>query len=297
MAVWYFGKPDIPLRSLVISFGALAVPVAATFWFPESSSDYELLLWLLALVPAFLLAYYRGWVGVALAMLIGMVVLSGVQVAVIVFDIQTNWILLLAVIVAYIAIGLAVGLVSELLHQERARAERLALIDDLTEVPNRRLADIFLEKEFAAARRGRPLTVVLFDIDRFKGYNDRFGHAAGDDALRRFVDVLGARTRTMDLCARYGGEEFIAVLSGATAEAGVRFAEAVRTALVAAEGGRPFTVSAGVAEYAGGMELHADLVEAADLALYQAKEAGRDRVCTFSGERGPTAGPGDIAAG
>ena len=294
MAVWYFGKPDIPLRSLMISFGALAVPVMATFWFPESSSDYELLLWLLALVPAFLLAYYRGWVGVALAMLVGMVVLAGVQVAVIAFDIQTNWVLLLAVIVAYISIGLAVGLVSELLHQERARAERLALIDDLTEVPNRRLADLFLEKEFAAASRGRPLTVILFDIDRFKRYNDRFGHSAGDDALRHFVAVLAARTRTMDLCARYGGEEFIAILSGATAEAGVRFAEAVRTELANGESNRPFTVSAGVAEYAREMKDHTDLVEAADLALYQAKEAGRDRICTFSGER-PPAVPADTA--
>ena len=297
MAVWYFGKPDIPLRSLVISFGALAVPVMATFWFPESSSDYELLLWLLALVPAFLLAYYRGWAGVALAMLVGMVVLAGVQVAVIAFDIRTNWILLLAVIMAYIAIGLAVGLVSELLHQERARAERLALIDDLTEIPNRRLADIFLEKEFAAASRGRPLTVILFDIDRFKDFNDRLGHAAGDEALRRFVDVLGARTRTMDLCARYGGEEFIAVLSGATAEAGVRFAEAVRAALAAAETVRPFTVSAGVAEYQRGMERYTDLVEAADLALYQAKEAGRDRTSAFRGGTAPEPAPGDVVAG
>ncbi|MFO7892320.1 MAG: GGDEF domain-containing protein [Longimicrobiales bacterium] len=281
MAVWYFGKPEIPLRSLVISFGALAVPVVATFWFPESSADYELLLWLLALVPAFLLAYYRGWVGVAVAMLVGMVVLSAVQVAVIAFDIQTDWVLLLAVLVAYISIGLGVGLVSELLHQERARAERLALLDDLTEVPNRRLAEIFLEKEFAAAQRGRPLTVVLFDLDRFKDYNDRFGHAAGDEALRAFVRILQARTRTMDLSARYGGEEFIAVLSGGGLESGVRFAEAVRSALATSDGARPFTVSAGVAEYARSMESYSDLVAAADAALYEAKAGGRDRVESF----------------
>jgi diguanylate cyclase (GGDEF)-like protein len=281
MAVWYFGKPDIPIRSLVISFGALLVPVVATFWFPETATDYELLLWLLALVPAFLLAYYRGWVGVAVAMLIGMVVLAAVQVLVIVFGVSTNWVLLLAVLVAYIAIGLGVGLVSELLHNERARAERLALLDDLTEVPNRRLADLFLEKEFAAARRGRALTVVLFDLDHFKHYNDRWGHSAGDEALRTFVDVLRGRTRTMDLSARYGGEEFIAVLSGGGAESGVRFAEAVRSALAVLDGARPFTVSAGVAEYTRDMERYTDLVEAADAALYQAKEDGRDRVRTY----------------
>lgn len=285
MAVWYFGKPEIPLRSLVISFGALAVPVVSTFWFPESSSNYELLLWLLALVPAFLLAYYRGWVGVAVAMLVGMVVLAAVQVAVIAFGVTTNWVLLLAVVVAYIAIGLAVGMVSELLHQERARAERLALLDELTEVPNRRLADLFLEKEFAAASRGRPLTVILFDIDHFKRYNDQYGHAAGDEALQRFVGILRSRTRTMDLSARYGGEEFIAVLSGGKADSGVRFAEAVRDALATADGPRPFTVSAGVAEFDRTMEQFTDLVQAADRALYEAKETGRDRVCTFTDRR------------
>lgn len=278
MAVWYFGKPEIPLRSLVISFGALAVPVAGTFWFPEASTEYELLLWLLALVPAFLLAYYRGWVGVAVAMLVGMVVLAMVQVAVIAFDVTTNWIMLLAVVVAYISIGLAVGVVSELLHQERARAERLALLDDLTEMPNRRLADLFLQKEFAAAERGRPLTVILFDIDRFKDYNDEYGHAAGDEALRAFVDMLRSRTRAMDLSARYGGEEFITVLSGARTESGIRFAEAVRSTLADVDGVRPFTVSAGVAEYTRDMEAFDELVAAADRAMYEAKKAGRNQV-------------------
>lgn len=278
MAVWYFGKPVIPLRALILSFGALAVPVLATFRFQAAAADYELLLWLLALVPAFLLAYYRGWNGVAVAMLVGMAVLSMVQVAVVVFAIRTDWVLLLAVVVAYIAIGLTVGIVSELLHQERARAERLALIDDLTGIPNRRLADLFLAKEFAAAERGRDLAVILFDIDRFKDFNDRHGHAAGDEALRVFVRVLQSRTRQMDLSARYGGEEFIAVLSGGGAQGGVRFAEEVREALQDRASPAHFTVSAGVATYGPDMEGPADLVAAADRALYRAKADGRDRV-------------------
>ena len=278
MAVWYFGKPDIPISALTLSFSALLVPVIATFWFPETAGEYEPLLWLLALVPAFLLAYYRGWNGVAVAMLVGMVVLSVVQILVIALDIRTNWVLLLSVVAAYISIGLSIGLVSELLHQERARAERLALQDDLTAVPNRRLADLFLDKEFAAAQRGRALTVVLFDIDQFKEYNDRNGHAVGDDALRAFVEVLAARTRRMDLSARYGGEEFITVLSGATAEPALRFAESIRQGLGELSGIPPFTVSAGVAEYNDGMDSIRDLVDAADRALYRAKSQGRDRV-------------------
>ncbi len=278
MAIWYFGKPEIPLRALTLSFGALVVPVMATFWFPETSGDYELLLWLLALVPAFLLAYYRGWNGVAVAMLAGMVVLALVQVLVITFEIPTNWVLLLAVIAAYISIGLSIGLVSELLHQERARAERLALQDDLTDIPNRRLADLFLEKEFAAAQRGRELAVVLFDLDGFKGYNDRHGHAAGDEALRVFVDILRSRTRRMDLSARYGGEEFITILSGAGLDPAVRFAESIRQTLEGMTRVPAFTVSGGVAVYDDAMESATDLVAEADRALYRAKADGRDRV-------------------
>lgn len=278
MAVWYFGKPEIPVRALILSFSALLVPVIATFRFPETATDYELLLWLLALVPAFLLAYYRGWNGVAVAMLAGMVVLTLVQIMVILLDLHANWILLLAVTTAYISIGLSVGLVSELLHQERARAERLALQDDLTSMPNRRLADLFLDKEFAAAQRGRPLAVVLFDLDQFKEYNDRHGHAAGDKALRAFVSILGSRTRRMDLSARYGGEEFLTVLSGATLEPAARFAESIRHELAGLNSVPGFTVSAGVAEYADSMESATDLVVAADRALYRAKAEGRDRV-------------------
>lgn len=284
MAVWYFGKPDIPLSGLLLSFAALLVPVAGTFWFPEASGDYQLLLWLLALVPAFLLAYYRGWIGVSIALLAGMATLSLVQVAVLLLDISTDWVLLLCVVAAYISISLCIGVVSELLHQERASAERLALLDDLTEIPNRRLADIFLEKEFAAARRGRGLAVVLFDIDRFKAFNDRHGHAAGDAALRAFVRVLRSRTRQMDLSARYGGEEFIAILSGGTAAAAERFAENVRQAL---EDEPPaasrMTVSAGIAEFDEAMEEPADLIAAADDALYRAKSDGRDRVRVYVG--------------
>jgi diguanylate cyclase len=296
MAVWFFGKPRIPHTGLVLSFGALLVPVIGTFWFPEASREYLPLLWLVALIPAFLLAYYRGWIGVAVAMLVGMVLLTAVQLAVLVLHIETNWILLTAVVGAYVSIGLSLGLVSELLHQERAEAERLALLDDMTGIPNRRLANLFIAKEFAAAERGRPLTLVLFDIDRFKDFNDRYGHAAGDAALRRFVRILDRHTRKMDLCARYGGEEFVAVLSGARVDTGVQFAERVRESLhvsiakdsMGRAGIGPYTVSAGVAEYDPDMNDPADLLAAADRAMYRAKTDGRDRVrAEAAGSREP----------
>jgi diguanylate cyclase (GGDEF)-like protein len=287
MAVWHFGKPEIPPAGLVLAFAALAVPVAGTFWFPEEARQYEALLWLLALVPAFLLAYYRGWMGVAIAMLIGMIALSGVQIAAGLLGFRADWAMFLAIIIAYIALGLSIGIVSELLHRERARAERLALLDELTGIPNRRLADLFLDKEFAAAQRGRSLAVVLFDIDGFKAYNDRHGHAAGDAALRCFVSILTGYTRRMDLCARYGGEEFVAILSGGHTEGAMIFASRVREALAAriadpeahqAEAVPPFTVSAGVAQHTPGMKEPADLLALADRALYRAKAEGRDTV-------------------
>src|SRR5690606_37489133 len=133
--------------------------------------------------------------------------------------------------------------------------------------PNRRLAEIFLEKEFAAAQRGRGLVVVLFDLAHFKGYNDVHGHAVGDAAIRSFVSVLRRHTRKMDPCARWGGEEFIAILSGGHAEGGVIFADLVREAAAGGAGDDPerkllppFTVSAGVAQYEPEMTEPAQLV-------------------------------------
>ena len=89
----------------------------------------------------------------------------------------------------------------------------LSLTDPLTELPNRRHMQIFLEKEFAAAERGRALTVILYDLDDFKIFNDTAGHQAGDDALRAFGQILSDENRAMNLVARYGGDEFVSVLS------------------------------------------------------------------------------------
>src|SRR5690606_15056905 len=104
--------------------------------------------------------------------------------------------------------GIAVG--NARLH-ERIRV--LSLTDPLTGLANRRHLSVYLEREFAAARRGRTLSVLLFHLDRFKEYNDTAGHQAGDEALRAFARILRTETRTMNLTARYGGDEFIAVLT------------------------------------------------------------------------------------
>src|SRR5690606_27801594 len=198
----------IPRRAVAISALALLVPVWTVAFAPEVVGDYELWLWLLALVPPFLLSYYRGWRGVAAALAAGMAVLSVLQVLVPVSRLPDSVsIPLIGLPAAYVVIALGVGWLSEALHREGERAARLALTDDLTGLPNRRYMRLVLETEFAAAQRGRVLTVALFDLDRFKQYNDRYGHLAGDEALRAVAGVLRMHTRRMNLSARYGGEE------------------------------------------------------------------------------------------
>jgi diguanylate cyclase (GGDEF)-like protein len=161
------------------------------------------------------------------------------------------------------------------LHGE---VRQLSLTDPLVELPNRRQLDLVLEREFAAALRGRSACIVLYDLDRFKEYNDRHGHQAGDEALIRFGRVLQEETRSMNLAARYGGEEFAVVLSGTGRLGGRHHAERVRRRMLREFGGE-LTVSAGVAEVRPGMRTPADLVVAADRALYRAKAQGRNRIC------------------
>jgi diguanylate cyclase (GGDEF)-like protein len=188
-------------------------------------------------------------------------------------------------VVAYLAISLVVGWGAEMLHQQRARAELLALTDDLTNVPNRRRARMFLESEFQAARAGRPLSIVMFDLDAFKLYNDTYGHAAGDNALCNFSRALLSSTRPEELSARYGGEEFMAVLPTCDLEGALTFVQKVRSALRAVQPEEALlTVSAGVACFEGEMRSSSELIIAADKALYQAKKQGRDAVRVYQGE-------------
>jgi len=162
-----------------------------------------------------------------------------------------------------------------------ARLEEDANTDPLTELDNRRaLRDQFARELARADRSRRPLALIVCDLDRFKLFNDAHGHLAGDDALRRVARVLDEVTRSAESVARMGGEEF-AILAPDTDEAGaVALAERLRIAI-----GREFaderpslTISCGIAIHRPGGRAAADLFEAADRALYAAKEAGRNRV-------------------
>ena len=271
----------VPPRALILSCAALLVPMAGAFLLPQGLADYGTLLWLLALVPAFLLAYYRGWQGAATALAAGMASLS-LTAAVAVWLGRAVPDLLLGVVVGYVAIALGIGWLAERLHRDRDEVEDMAFTDILTHLPNRRHARVFPENEFAAGERGRLLSVVLFDLDGFKEFNDRHGHQAGDDALGAFADILTRTTRRMNLSARFGGEEFLSVLAGSDAEGAMVFADRVRMALVARDlGEMGLTVSAGVATHHPTMRSPDELLAAADYALYQAKREGRNCVRLF----------------
>jgi putative two-component system response regulator len=279
-------RPDsrsrqVPTRALVISLAALLFPAVAPFVVPEALSRYAPFFWLLALLPAFLLAYYRGWRGVATALAAGMATLSLAQ-AVSLWMGRSVPDLLFAVVIAYLVIALGIGWLAEVLHRDRDEVEDMAFTDILTHLPNRRHARVFLENEFAAAQRGRLLAVVLFDLDHFKRYNDSYGHQAGDEALEEFARVLARTTRRMNLSSRFGGEEFVSVLAGSDADGSAIFADRVRMALRALSlGDQPLTVSAGVASYHPSMRSPDELLAAADHALYQAKHEGRNCVRIF----------------
>lgn len=168
------------------------------------------------------------------------------------------------------------------LEAARKGLEELARHDALTGLPNRRAFDERLADEVArAARTGEPLAVVLADLDHFKRLNDELGHPAGDRTLQCVATALRQAVREVDTVARYGGEEFCVLLPGADADAANVAAERLRAAVAECDPpDRSVTASFGVAAWVPGPGGGADLLNAADRAMYRAKAAGRNRVAT-----------------
>lgn len=159
---------------------------------------------------------------------------------------------------------------------------RLATIDELTRVHNRRHMMALLADEKARMERsGLGFCVALVDLDHFKAVNDGYGHAAGDEALKAFAETALASIRTTDKLGRYGGEEFIALFPATPLEAAPAAAERIRTAVAnkdwsAIAPGLALTVSIGVAAFRTGETID-QAIDRADRALYEAKRAGRNR--------------------
>nr|WP_254504414.1 GGDEF domain-containing protein [Duganella vulcania] len=152
-------------------------------------------------------------------------------------------------------------------------------LDFLTGIGNRRALDRKLAEHADERRPHLPSCLLLLDLDHFKQVNDSYGHAAGDQALRRLADVMRLHTRSTDRLFRYGGEEFAVIANGAELGAAARLAENLRTAVAGARliDNHPLTVSIGVA-FMDKRVTPADWLKQADTMLYAAKQGGRDTV-------------------
>lgn len=179
-----------------------------------------------------------------------------------------------------------------LLREQALELRSQTFSDGLTGIPNRRQFDVTMDKEIRRAKRaGTPLSLMMIDIDSFKAYNDHYGHQMGDDALVKVATALARMLqRPADLIARYGGEEFAVVLPDMDAGQSHKMAEAMRQTVSGlgithekASHAGFVTISIGLATLAGGVQSNiADLLGAADRALYAAKRAGRNCVVKHS---------------
>lgn len=179
---------------------------------------------------------------------------------------------------------------------QRRQYERAAMFDGLTGIHNRRWLDETLHRMVRRhEKNGGSLVVSLIDIDHFKSFNDRYGHAAGDHVLTVVAATLARNLRPTDLVARFGGEEFVIIFPETGLDLAARAADRVREAVAAEALAMPdgtalprVTISMGVAQLAPGQSVP-DLLKSADFAMYRAKQAGRDRVVV--------AAAGDASAG
>jgi diguanylate cyclase (GGDEF)-like protein/PAS domain S-box-containing protein len=181
-----------------------------------------------------------------------------------------------------------VAVTRDVTRHKKVQDELLAIArtDSLTGLANRRAFDDHLGRITRGGGNGNPVSLIMIDIDRFKLYNDTYGHHEGDLCLRAVAKaVSGCVATSTDMVARYGGEEIVAILSGTDADGAFRLAETIRERVEAlgidhAANGpwEKVTISLGVATVGSGDSHHQDLFERADRALYEAKNSGRNRV-------------------
>ena len=192
----------------------------------------------------------------------------------------------MSLVIARVNVHIRLKLKSEML-------EKLAFLDGLTDIPNRRGLEETLTKEWARARRsGTPLSVLMIDVDRFKAFNDHYGHGAGDECLRRVAQVLErGLMRPGDFIGRYGGEEFFVILPDCDTAGAALVAENLRERVAALKishahsaAADHVTISIGYTTRIVGTDSSwSDLMDEADKALYLAKTRGCNRISGYEG--------------
>lgn len=184
-----------------------------------------------------------------------------------------------------IAPQIAVAIDRTSLREKAGEYEQLSVTDPLTGLLNRRYLEERIAEEIVRSKRHRfSVSLMMLDVDEFKSYNDSYGHPAGDAALRLVGDILKESLRGADVAARYGGEEFAILLPQTAADEAMQIAERIRTQVESAEfPSRSVTVSIGIASLTREVDSPRDLISAADVALYAAKNRGRNNVQAFNG--------------
>ncbi len=183
-----------------------------------------------------------------------------------------------------IAPQIAVAIDRTALRDKAGEYEQLSVTDPLTGLLNRRYLEERIAEEIIRSKRHRfSLSLMMLDVDDFKAYNDSFGHPAGDTALRTVADILKETLRGADVAARYGGEEFAILLPQTSSEEAAQIGERIRRRIERTEfPERRVTVSIGIASCSNEVDSPKDLISAADVALYSAKNHGRNNVQIFN---------------
>lgn len=267
--------------SLLVPFGTLLITAVMRLYGPAGAgADTQIIYVLVALYAFYFLTLRAALLQLGLvAVAYGWVLLDKLPVDVALARWATT-----------VSVLLAAGL---LVQRMNARMDGLidalsasARQDPLTGLLNRRGFDERFGLELARSRRTRePISLLMVDLDHFKRLNDAHGHAAGDDALRQVASLLEASARDVDAVARIGGEEFAVLVPGSGGPLAWRIAERLREQLAreSEDWSTPLTTSIGVASAPPLESEREDLMEAADAALYRAKDLGRDRTVEASG--------------
>jgi putative two-component system response regulator len=270
----------VPKAALFLSLAAFVVPLVGATVF-----DAGLLPWIAALIPAFLLSYYKGWAGSAATLATGMALIP-VWVLILWWlgRPEPSWDRVLLLVTLYLVVCVGLGVVTEALHRARRSAERGALTDAVTGLPNRQHLEVLLSAAIGSARASRSsLSVLMLDVDQFELLVDTHGREAGDGVMAALADLLRSRAGPDWLCARSGEHALVAVLPRTSAGDATRVGESLRAAI---DGlglrWQPLKVSAGVATVGGSVKSAERLLAIAEAAVRSAA-AERERVHAASG--------------
>jgi diguanylate cyclase (GGDEF)-like protein len=264
---------DPALRAAAISFAAIAVAVVGAALSPRAP-QHEILLWVLAVVPAFLLAYHRGWEGIATVLAAIMVGLTAVHLGASTLGGDLAHGPVLRILLVALGTTAAVGILAERAQTARIRAERMEMTDPATGLPNGRHVAQVMAREVAGVARGRSFTLVVFQIDEITGYQLRKGRSHADALRRTFASVLRKQTRRMNFSGR-DEDRFVTILASGDPDGARAFVRKVQASFSQAVGpAQAITVSAGIAPCDASMTEPMAVMRAAEFALFQARQEG-----------------------